>query len=173
MRTLGDTAFLHWGHLSTPGVSYRLLDRRFYANYDRVSVYTMTAPEGARYVMRAGVEFLTAPRPSQIQSRSALAYLPEQAIWYLILALVPFGLVSGLARAPVVTCLLMSHALVACAMVALTGGNIGTLIRHRGLVVPYLVWLAAFGACALLSRTRSRSTHGPFAFKQGVRYDLC
>ena len=58
-------------------------------------------------------------------------------------------------------------------MVALTGGNIGTLIRHRGLVVPYLVWLAAFGACTLLSKTRSRSTPEPFAFKQGVRYDLC
>jgi hypothetical protein len=173
MRSISDTAFLHWGHVATPGVTYRVLDPRFYIGYDRAAVHTMTAPEAARFVIRAGVEFLTAPRPSQIESRSALAYLPEQAIWYVILALVPFGVASGLARAPVVTCLLMSHALVASAMVALTGGNIGTLIRHRGLVVPYLVLLAAFGACSLLSRTRSRSTHEPFAFKQGVRYDLC
>ena len=169
---LAETAFLHWGHVATPGYSYRLLDPRFYANHDRKSVYTMTAPEGVRYVIRAGGEFLTAPRPSQIESRSALAYLPEQAIWYLLLGLVPFGIVSGLARAPVVTCLLLSHAVVACAMVALTGGNIGTLIRHRGLVVPYLVWLAALGGCMLVARVASRSPHEPFAFSQGVRYDL-
>src|SRR5688572_9131403 len=112
---LAETAFLHWGHVATPGYSYRLLDPRFYANYDRKSVYTMKAPEAARYVIRAGAEFVTAPRPSQIESRSALAYLPEQAIWYLLLALVPFGVVGGLARAPVVTCMLVSHGLVACA----------------------------------------------------------
>lgn len=169
---LAETAFLHWGHVATPGYSYRLLDPRFYANYDRRSVYTMTSAEALRYVVRAGAEFVTAPRPSQIESRSALAYLPEQAIWYLLLALVPFGVVSGLARAPVVTCLLLSHGVVACAMVALTGGNIGTLIRHRGLVVPYLVWLAALGGCMLVSRIVSRSPHEPLAFSQGVRYDL-
>jgi hypothetical protein len=35
-------------------------------------------------------------------------------------------------------------------MVALTSGNIGTLIRHRGLTFPYFTWLAAVGACAMI-----------------------
>jgi hypothetical protein len=35
-------------------------------------------------------------------------------------------------------------------MVALTGGNIGTLIRHRGLTFPYFTWLAALGACSVV-----------------------
>ena len=37
------------------------------------------------------------------------------------------------------------------AAVALNGGNVGTLVRHRGLALPYLVWLSAVGACQLVS----------------------
>ena len=32
----------------------------------------------------------------------------------------------------------------------MTSGNIGTLIRHRGLVMPYLVWLAGLGLYELV-----------------------
>ena len=103
------------------------------------------------------------PRPSQIESRSALAYLPEQALWYAMLLLMPFGVVAGMRRAPVVTCLLLAHGLTAAGMVALTGGNIGTLIRHRGLTLPYFTWLAALGACTvrlLAATARARQPHG-------------
>jgi hypothetical protein len=156
-KQLGDTAFVHWGHVVTPGFSYRLLDRRLYANYDRGGVYTMTTPEMARYTLRAAAAFVTVPLPSQIESRSARAYIPEQALWYAVLLLTPFGVAAGIRRAPAVTCVLLSHALVASAMVALTGGNIGTLIRHRGLTLPYLIWLAAFGAGVLLQRSAART----------------
>ena len=40
---------------------------------------------------------------------------------------------------------------------ALTGGNIGTLVRHRGLALPYLIWLSAVGADALLTRVGSKA----------------
>jgi hypothetical protein len=30
-------------------------------------------------------------------------------------------------------------------LVALSGGNVGTLIRHRGLAMLYFAWLAALG----------------------------
>jgi len=158
---LTETAFMHWGHVVTPGFSYRLLDQRLYTNYDRRAVYTMTGAELTRYTVRAAVAFVTVPRPSEIRSRSALGYLPEQAVWLMILALTPFGVVAGIRRAPAVTCVLLAHALVGSAMVALTGGNIGTLIRHRGLTLPYFTWLAAFGAFHLLqvvhARDRGRS----------------
>ena len=150
LATLQESAFQHWGHVGTPGYSYTLLDARFYADGARTSVYSMTYPEAGRYVLRAFWSFVTVPRPSQIESRSALAYLPEQAMWYAILFLMPFGVVAGIRRDPVVTCLLVAHGLAAAGMVALTSGNIGTLIRHRGLTLPYFTWLAAIGACAVV-----------------------
>ena len=149
LAALMKAAFQHWGHVSTPGYSYQLLDSRFYFDESRVSVFTMTDAEGGRFAVRAFWNFLTVPRSSQIESRSALAYLPEQALWYSIVLLLPLGVAAGLRRDPVLTCLLLAHGLAASAMVALTGGNIGTLIRHRGLTFPYFTWLAALGACSL------------------------
>ena len=153
-----DAAFQHWGHVATPGYSYKLLDPRLYVDMGRRAVYTMTWPEAGRYVVRAFWNFITVPRSSQIESRSALAYLPEQALWYSILLLLPIGAVAGLRRDPVLTCLLLAHGLAASGMVALTSGNIGTLIRHRGLTFPYFTWLAAIGACSLIVWLNARST---------------
>ena len=92
---------------------------------------------------------MTVPLPWKAQSSAALAYLPEQIVWYLLAVLVPIGLPFAFRRDPIVTGLLLGHALVIAAAVALTGGNVGTLVRHRGLALPYLVWLSAVGACQL------------------------
>lgn len=158
LATIQLAAFQHWGHVATAGYSYKLLDPRFYFDAQRLSVYTMTMPEAGRYVVRAFWNFLTVPRSSQIESRSALAYLPEQALWYLMLLLTPIGVVAGMRRDPVVTCLLLAHGLTAAGMVALTGGNIGTLIRHRGLTFPYFTWLAGLGACTVVYWLMARAS---------------
>jgi hypothetical protein len=154
MSGVAMAAFQHWGHVATPGYTYKLLEPRYYA--DRLSVRAMTPPEAGRYIVRAFVAYITVPLPWQIESRSMLVFLPEQIVWYFIVLLIPFGLVAGLRRDAVVTSLIAAHGFVAVAMVALTGGNIGTLVRHRGLALPYLAFLAALGACVLLARAVER-----------------
>lgn len=171
VRTIAEASFIHWGHVYTEGNSYRLLDRRFYSGIPRFAVRGMNGPEAARYSVRAAGEFLTTPRPSQMRSRSMFAFLPEQALWYSMLVLLPIGVAAGLARAPVVTCMLLAHGLVASAMVALTGGNIGTMIRHRGLTLPYFTWLAVFGACAVVHWMATRAPR-PLVHTHGVRHEL-
>jgi len=84
--------------------------------------------------------------------------LPAQIVWYILVALVPIGFVYGCRRDPLVAGLMLAFASVAALAVALTSGNIGTLVRHRDLALPYLVWLSAVGACELLSRRRTVST---------------
>ena len=155
MSGIASAAFLHWGHVATPGYTYKLLEPRYYE--DRLSVRAMSPPEAARFIVRALVAYLTVPLPWQIESRAMLAFLPEQITWYLIVLLVPIGLVAGLHRDAVVTCIIAAHGVIAVAMVALTGGNIGTLVRHRGLAMPYLVFLAVLGACVVLARVIERT----------------
>jgi hypothetical protein len=60
----------------------------------------------------------------------------------------------GFRRDPIVTSLLIAYALLIAAASAFTDGNVGTLVRHRGLVLPYLVWLSGVGACELLTLLR-------------------
>jgi hypothetical protein len=100
------------------------------------------------------------PRPWTIESRPALAFVPELMVWYCILALLPFGFVVALRRDPMVTMVLGAYAFALAALVAVTGGNIGTLVRHRGLALPYLIWLSAVGADALLSRVTRNAAKG-------------
>jgi hypothetical protein len=153
--TVQGVARQHWGHVATPGYVYTLLDERFYA--DRSSISDLGFTEAARYVVRAFVRYVTVPLPWEARSASALAYLPEQIVWYVLVMLLPFGIVFSLRRDAVVTGVLLATASIAVVSVALTSGNVGTLIRHRGLALPYLICLSAVGLCELLSRAASTS----------------
>jgi hypothetical protein len=59
---------------------------------------------------------------------------------------------------------LAAFAFALAAPVAVSDGNIGTLVRHRGLALPYLIWLSAVGAEALLmyaARTTKKAVAWP------------
>jgi hypothetical protein len=53
-----------------------------------------------------------------------------------LLVLLPIGAVAAWRRDPLVTCLLLGYALPTACVLALTNGNVGTLLRLRGLVTP-------------------------------------
>ncbi|MDP2318050.1 MAG: hypothetical protein Q8O42_01760 [Acidobacteriota bacterium] len=143
------TAVYHGGHIMSEGYSYKILDSRYY--HDRNLVAAMPTREAAQFVVRSVISYVTEPVPWRAESAGLRAYLPEQMFWYVLLAFVPFGLVAGFRLDPLLTGLLASHASALIVMVALTSGNIGTLIRHRGLALPYLAWLAGLGFCRVVN----------------------
>jgi len=140
----------HWGAVVVSrGYGYRLLDDRFYRDLNEASSLEFT--ETARFLVRGIGAYLTIPRPWDAQSRATAAYIPEQMIWYLLAALAPVGMLFGFRRDPIVTGLLIAYAMLIAGASAFTDGNVGTLVRHRGLVLPYLVWLSGVGACELIA----------------------
>jgi hypothetical protein len=149
-EALIQAATYHRGHIWTPGLTYRLLDDRLYG--ELVDIRTMRGDEAARYVARALMAYVAVPLPTQIYSAAALAFLPEQMVWYLLVALVPAGLVFAMRRDVLIASLLLTHAAVAALLIAFTSGNIGTLVRHRGFALPYLIWISAVGVCELVAR---------------------
>ncbi|MDO8680091.1 MAG: glycosyltransferase family 39 protein [Acidobacteriota bacterium] len=146
----------HAGHVVTPGISYRILDPRYYTDWN--SMPGMSNREVALFITRALTSYFIEPLPSSVQSRALWAYLPEQLVWLLLLALVPFGIRHGLKRDPTLTCILLAHACGVILVVALNSGNVGTLIRHRGLSLPYTVWLSGLGGAAVVARVHQRSS---------------
>ena len=138
----------HFGHIATPGYVYKLLDQRQYEGLTVVD--ELEFGEAARFVVRALTRYITVPFPWEVQSTAALVYLPEQLVWYVIVALSPIGIIGAFRRDLVVASLLLGYTLLSAVTVAMTSGNIGTLVRHRGLALPYLVWLSAVGACDLV-----------------------
>jgi hypothetical protein len=102
--------------------------------------------------------FIVVPAPWQLQSARELAYLPEQIAWYGLVLLLPFGIAAGWRRDRLVTCMLVGYVAPTAVALALTNGNVGTLLRLRGLVVPFLAWVSAVGFCAALDTLGQKET---------------
>ena len=147
----------HWGHIATRGYVYRLLDQRLYEA--KAGADDLQAAEAGRFVTRALASYVVVPLPWEARSTAALVYLPEQVVWYVLMALMPLGLVGAFRRDPLVSSILFGYGLLAAVTVAMTGGNIGTLVRHRGLALPFIVWLSAVGGCDLIRWAWDRLRH--------------
>jgi hypothetical protein len=153
-RALGavvSAAKIHGGHVFTVGHAYKLLDEDFYMNAAAPSAWplTLTEPQAARFLIRAAVSFVVTPWPWEMKSRGELASLPEHLLWCLLIAVLPAGIVAGWRRDRLVTALVIGYVLPTAAALALTNGNVGTLLRLRGLVTPYLIWIGVLGLLVL------------------------
>jgi hypothetical protein len=146
-----ELARFHLGHVLSPGIAYRLLDPRYYGTR-WVEVRQMGPRELLQFVARAHAAYVVEPTPRNVQTRLLWAYLPEHFAWLILIALAPFGIVAALKRDALLTTVVAAHAGATIMMVALTSGNVGTLIRHRGLVLPYVVWFSFLGAFVLFAR---------------------
>jgi hypothetical protein len=145
-------ATYHRGHVFTVGHSYKTLDDRFYADYYRNRDFQMTNPEVVRFVVRSVANYLVQPLPWNVASRVELAYMPELFLWCAIVVLFPLGCLLAFRREPLLTCVLGGYTLVNVLIIALNSGNIGTVVRHRALAVPYMIWMSAAGLIAILEK---------------------
>lgn len=153
---VSSAALRHWDQVHAPGHSYMILEPSFYV--DRPLPGDLTPVAAVRYALGGLAAYVTVPAPWQMTSRAELAYLPEQLVWYGMVLLAPFGAWAGFRRDPFLTAVLSVHLAMAVLLVAMTGGNIGTLVRHRALALPYLVWFSGLGlslALAWLSGPRT------------------
>ena len=158
----------HWGAVVvSSGYRYRLLDDRFYPDINQVS--SLEFKETMRFLGRGAAAFLTVPRPWDSPSPAAAAYIPEQIVWYVLVVLAVVGTRSGLRRDAAMTGLLVTSTVLIAAAAAFTDGNVGTLVRHRSLALPYLVWLSGVGACEVLGALHRRWSTPPNEFPPGLR----
>ena len=153
MSAVRAAAMRHRGHVYTPGHSYLLMDPSFYGGPR--SLLLMNHEEALRFIGRGVLSTLLYPMPWQMRSRSELVYLPEQIIWYLVVVLAPVGFVVGLWRDRLTTALLGGYSAVVLVAVGVNSGNMGTLVRHRALAVPYLGVFAVLGAAYLFTHWNS------------------
>jgi hypothetical protein len=158
-RAATQAAQVHAGHVFTVGHAYKLLDAGFYMHPGTPE--GLTFEQSLRFVARAGASFLLTPLPWQVESRGELALLPEHVLWYVMLVLAPIGLVAGWRRDPLLTCMLAGYAIPTAVTLALTNGNVGTLLRLRALVTPQLAWIGALGLVGVAGVMLERSASSP------------
>lgn len=154
------SASRHIGHVKSAGVSYRLLDERYYSDSSE-SVASMSFADGVRFLVGSAIAFVVVPLPWQAGSRGTLALLPQQMAWYMMCAAAAAGFVVGMRRAPWLTCVLAGSALAGLVIIAPNSGNVGTLMRHRDLIVPFVLWLGALGVVGMADSVRAIDAAAP------------
>jgi hypothetical protein len=166
---LEESAKIHAGHTFTLGHAYKVLDEGFYYRVQDAgqSTLTLTPGEAARYVARAVASFILVPLPWQAVSLRELAYVPEQLVWYALVALLPIGAVAGWRRDPAGVAVFLGYLLPTSLVLALTNGNVGTIVRLRGMVMVILVWISAVGLCAVLEYALGRAARARVAWRFG------
>jgi len=148
---ISTAAKQHSGHVFTRGHAYKLLDDGFYMNpaTPAASTIVLTPPQAARFVARSAASFILTPLPWEARSLSERAYLPEHLLWYFLVLMLPFGVAAGWRRDPWATSMVIGFVLPTAVALAMTNGNVGTLLRLRGLVTPYIAWVSMLGFCVV------------------------
>jgi hypothetical protein len=151
---LTSAAKQHSGHVFTVGHAYKLLDDGFYMNpaTPAASTIVLTPWQATRFVARSAATFILTPLPWEARSLSERAYLPEHLLWYLLVLMLPFGIAEGWRRDAWATSMVLGFIVPTAITLAMTNGNIGTLLRLRGLVTPYMAWISALGLCVVADR---------------------
>jgi hypothetical protein len=157
IANLQTSASLHIGNVHTTGHGYKLLDQRFYSGDPLLS---MTWPEAERFGLRALYAFIVVPLPWQLSSRDELMFLPQQMVWYLLVPLALWGVVEGCRRDVLVTWMFVGLICAGTAAIAPNEGNIGTMVRHRDGIVPFVACLSALGLVSVLSRAGLFASNG-------------
>lgn len=152
LAQLRTAAVMHIGHVRTEGYSYKLLDQRFYSGD---SLESMTWDEGRRYGMRAIASFVLVPLLWQSVSRSQLLFIPQQLLWYALVLLAAAGAVQAGRRDAFAAWLFTGVICVSALVIAPHEGNIGTLVRHRDGIVPFVICLSAIALASVLSSVSS------------------
>ncbi len=151
------SAEMHLGHVRTAGNHYKLLDERLYSQFQTSeAISTMTEAEAARFVLRSLLSVMVYPLPWQVRSLSEFAFLSQQVAWWGFVLLAAVGVVVGARRDLLVTCLLAGFAVVGLVGVGVNSGNFGTMVRHRDMVVPFVLCLSAVGGVAVVSHLLAR-----------------
>ena len=148
-------AFRHFQHTMSAGHFYRLLDARYYPPNEAVF---RAADLGAstRFLIRAAVRFMTVPEPWILRPGFELVVIPQQMIWYVLVIGAACGVWYGMKRDRLLTSLCAGLWLASWMLIGPASGNIGTLVRHRDSLMPWVVWLSAIGAVAVIPAMPAR-----------------
>ena len=160
------------GAASTAGRStYPLWNRRLYRHKAPETFLADVKPLDVLRAFGLGqYHFWLEPTPWGPRSRGERLAIPQMMLWYVIL-LASLAGIWRLRRNPSELFVLLVFLGAASAIIGMTGGNVGTIFRHRDVLTPVLIAAAGGGLAGWLNRPRDpvpahqsgRAPRGPAA----------
>lgn len=131
----------HRGMISTGGSCYRLLSEEQYVNPNA----SLTSFDYMKMLFKGLGHFFFEPFPWNIHTKMMLISYPQMVLWYILTPFVIIGMLTAVRYRWRYSFILILYLFVIASIIAVTGGNIGTLLRHRDLITPILLIFCALG----------------------------
>jgi len=132
---------VHYGYVGTPGRNYKLYPEYFYAKSDSQIEFRDTVVA----FFKGSVHALLEPFLWKASTTEDLLFYPQMLFWYFLLPFSALGLIIGLRYNYSNTMCVFIFLLVMHFVLSLFEGNVGTVFRHREMVVPFILILAVAG----------------------------
>lgn len=149
LSLLQQAAWRHYLHAVSVGHFYRLLDAKYYPP-NEATFNPRDAGASSRFLIRAAVRFVTVPEPWILRPGFELVVIPQQMVWYVLVIGAGCGVWYGMKRDRLLTSLLAGLCVGSWLLIGPTSGNIGTMVRHRDSLMPWVVWLSAVGLVSVV-----------------------
>jgi hypothetical protein len=138
----------HLGLNYNGGFTFKILPDRYYAYLMSSGAVTADIYDKRDFIMAllSGFKiFLLEPSPFVINKLQQVIVLPAMIVWYIILIFAVFGVYRCLKSISAEKLSLIALALIFSFSIGLSEANYETLIRHRDMIVPVYIVLAAYG----------------------------
>lgn len=131
-------------HAYYEGASIHIYPERFYGMYDSIDdLEPLSAAEFGTGVLRGLTYLVFAPFPWRVSTARQLAAVPQTLVWSVLCIIAVFATFSARRRGYKYVLPLAGVALVFALVIASTEGNMGTMLRHRDLIVPVVLILSS------------------------------
>lgn len=154
-QTIYKLLVIHHGHVGTRGISYKILDPVYYATPDLL--YNIPFFIFLKFLFRGVYHFILEPLPFRFFNLSFLYVMPQMVFWYFLLPFMFIGIIISLGRNKVGALIIMGYLVLSTVSIALSSGNIGTLVRHRDYVSQFYLIFAAIGLSFLDKVSKEKS----------------
>lgn len=145
----------HIGYLNTPGNNYRIFPERCYESSNATS--NRLVGVGPLEVMQAAISGIMhlfgEPLPVRfMQNKGYIFIFFQTALFLLFMPFILLGLLFGLRYRAYKMIPVSIYLLIFIALIVMSEGNVGTVIRHRDMLIPFLIILGVAGCCAKLGK---------------------
>lgn len=148
IETLKRMIDLQRGFVSEGGSTYKIYEERFYSG--RIGDIR---PLGFLVSFIKGwIYFLFVPFPWSIHTKLQLISYPQVVLWYLLVPFSTLGILPSIRYGKKVALVILIYIFFITSSFALVSGNIGTVLRHRDLVLPFYFVFAAAGLAKALGK---------------------
>ena len=159
---LAQIVIFHRGTVAEGGSFYKLLDEKYYLNNPKRTaenpdnyLYTpadMNFRDYIKMFFKGWYHFLFEPLPWKIRTQLMLLSFPQIILWYILIPFAFLGMILAINKNWHLSIILFACLFIIGSLFAITGGNIGTIFRHRDMITPIFLFFAAAGMTNFLAK---------------------